>query len=211
VKIKTKPQQIQRIEPSEPTDALTEFAAARGLSPELLQDVGIRVDDDSRYPVVIPYPHLSGIWYERRRRWVGDDSKPKYLSPKHADPHLYNPLGLGPNADVVWITEGEIDCLSLIEIGRPAVGTQGTQSYDGRWSLLFSSAVVVLAFDNDDAGDKFRFKVSQFFDERRLHHFKPPFGEDLNSMLQGGSLLAEVEAFEMEEGLWVTGRVGGNE
>lgn len=201
MRVKTKGNEVVQIKPSEVTDPLEELAKARGLSVDLLTSVGIRVEMDSNHPIVIPYPHLSGEWYERRRRWIGDDSKPKYLSPKKSDPHLYNPLGLGPNAEVVWITEGEIDALSLVEIGRPAVGTQGTSSYDGRWSLLFDSAEVVLAFDADDAGDKFRMKVAQFYDQRQLHHFKPPFDSDLNAMLTDGTLLEEVLAFEAEVGL----------
>ncbi len=207
MKVRTRHREIVRPQPSEVTDPLEELAEARGLGLDLLTQVGIWVDDQGAYPpghshpIVIPYPNLSGIWYERRRRWVGDDSKPKYLSPKDADPHLYNPLGLGPNADVIWITEGEIDALSLIEVGRPAVGTQGTSTYDGRWSLLYDSAHVVLAFDADDAGDKFRLKVAQFYDQRKVHHFKPPRDQDLNSMLQKGTLLEEVEAFEQEVGL----------
>lgn len=201
MRVKTKRGPVETVSRSAHTEDLEELAEARGLSVELLRDVGIWVDEGDPHPIVIPYPNLSGIWYERRRRWVGDNSKPKYLSPKRADVHLYNPLGLGPNADTIWITEGEIDCLSLVEIGRPAVGTQGTKSYDGRWSLLFEHATVVLAFDNDDEGDKFRFKVAQFYDERQVHHFKPPFDSDLNQMLQDGTLLDEVEAFEAEEGL----------
>ena len=201
MRIKTRGNEIVTVTKSEATELLEELAEARALSVELLTDVGIRVEEDTSHPIVIPYPHLSGTWYERRRRWIGDNSKPKYLSPKHADPHLYNPLGLGPNAEVVWITEGEIDALSLIEIGRPAVGTQGTSSYDGRWSQLFEHAEVVLAFDADEAGDTFRRKVSQFYDQRQLHQFVCPEDMDLNSMLQEDILLEEVEAFEQETGL----------
>ncbi len=201
MKVKTRGNEIVTVTKSQPTEPLEELADARALSLDLLTDVGVRIEEGTSHPIVIPYPNLSGTWYERRRKWIGDDSKPKYLSPKHADPHLYNPLGLGPNAEVVWITEGEIDALSLIEIGRPAVGTQGTQTYDGRWSLLYEHAEVVLAFDADDAGDDFRRKVAGFFDQRNLHHFKPPEDEDLNSLLQDGVLLEEVEAFEQEAGL----------
>jgi DNA primase len=182
---------------------LSAIAEERALPLDLLQDVGIYVDwdKDGQFPIFIPYPHMQGVWYERQRRWLDDERKPKYMSPKHSEPHLYNPWFLGPNASIVYICEGELDTLSLITIGRPAVGMAGAGLFDRRWLHLFSHCDIVLALDGDDAGRKAEMKMAEYIDPQQLHFLKVPDGEDLNSMLIDGTLEDHVIEFEIKYGL----------
>jgi len=53
----------------------------------------------------------------------------------------------------VWFAEGELDCLSLVVSGIPAVGILGTQNFKREWIHLFAQAHVVLALDPDAAGN----------------------------------------------------------
>lgn len=188
---------------STPDEWLEELAADRALPVSLMAEVGITVDWDrsEEHPIFIPYPHMQGIWYERQRRWIDDDRKPKYKSPRHSEPHLYNPWFLGPNADHLYLCEGEFDALSLISLGRPAVGVAGVGAFDRRWLHLYRYATVILAYDGDEAGRKAEMKLAEYIDPRQLHHLKVPDGEDLNGMLMAGTLLEHVERFEEREGI----------
>jgi len=154
-------------EPAQPTPvtagttSLDELAEARGLPATLLSEVGIYAGDTG---YKIPYPNLTGIWYEREMPYSG---YPKYLSPKGAEPHLYNPKQIGPDVGSVWIAEGEFDTLTLINLGVNAVGLPGTGTMtpdeDGEtkgrfrkaWVHLFwSCRPIIIAMDPDEAGQK---------------------------------------------------------
>lgn len=138
--------------------SLDSFAPTRGLTLEEVERFEIRVQDDE---VILPVWGKNGVWYERTHRPGG---KPKYLSPKGASPHLYNPLGLGPDSPEVWIGEGEFDAISLIVCGAPALGIQGTQSFHPYWALLFGPPThIVLALDPDDAGQQSASALMELF------------------------------------------------
>lgn len=124
--------------------SLEDLADARGFTPDELARWGITVEGDVVY---IPTVYGSGTW---GRRTYDPNRKAKYL-PEHAGMgnHLYNPLGLGPNAREVWLAEGEFDTLSLVSVGAPAVGVLGASSFNRRWALLYQGASVVVAFDPD--------------------------------------------------------------
>lgn len=129
--------------------SLDEFAATRGFEPEELSRWGISVEGDV---VLIPVLGRHGAWYHREHRPGGS---PKYKPRgEGVGNHLYNPLGLGPGADVVWLAEGEFDTLSLVTVGAPAVGVLGAASFDRHWALLYSSALVIVAFDPDSESDE---------------------------------------------------------
>ncbi len=59
---------------------------------------------------------------------------------------------LGPVPELVVLTEGLFDWLTLIEWGLPAVAVLGTQGLDRVAAALQSCSRVALAFDADDAG-----------------------------------------------------------
>jgi hypothetical protein len=64
-----------------------------------------------------------------------------------------------PEARTVYLTEGESDCLALIQAGLEADGTAacvaspGT-SFPAAWAPLFTGKRVVLCFDHDEPGRK---------------------------------------------------------
>jgi hypothetical protein len=153
---------------------LESFAYSRGFDEHELKEFGVRVENGE---VVIPILGRTGVWYERRHRPNG---VPKYLSPKGASHHLYNPLGLGPHSDEVWFAEGEFDTLSLVVSGVPGVGILGTESFRAEWALLFEHAEIVIAFDNDTAGERRAETFMQMWPPGRVHRFNPSPYSDLN-------------------------------
>lgn len=154
---------------------LESFATSRGFSAQTLEKYGIRVEDGV---VVIPLLGRNGhVWYEREHRPGG---QPKYLSPKGVEPHLYNPLGLGPHSTEVWLAEGEFDTIALIEAGAPACGVLGANSFYSPWVHLFSGARIVLAFDPDDAGRQAADKIAGLFGQLTtvdVFDIPPPHGD----------------------------------
>jgi DNA primase len=60
---------------------------------------------------------------------------------------------LGEDVDRAYLTEGAVDCLSLMELGLSAVGIPGAAGFKSAWVPLFDGVPeVVVAFDNDEAG-----------------------------------------------------------
>jgi DNA primase len=65
----------------------------------------------------------------------------------------------------VFLTEGAIDCLSLCEIGLPAIGIPGASGFKAEWTALFDGVPdIVIAFDRDDAGRTGARKVVEAFE-----------------------------------------------
>jgi DNA primase len=150
------------------------YATKRGFTPEEFVRYGVREDGDR---IIIPTLGRKGAWYERIHRPNGN---PKYEGPKGASSHLYNPLGLGPGAEEVWIAEGEFDCLSLVVVGIPAVGVLGAGNFNRHWALLFEGAEIVIAFDPDEAGNTQAEKLAQLWPEGQVSRFSPLPYDDLN-------------------------------
>lgn len=156
--------------------------ASRGFSAGTLEKYGVHIEDDV---VLIPLLGRNGhVWYEREHRPGG---KPKYLSPRGVQPHLYNPLGLGPHSPEVWLAEGEFDTISLIEAGAPACGVLGASSFNRHWAQLFTHARVIVAFDPDEAGKEAAAKVAALFDPSKVELFDawPLMYEDFNDWWKG--------------------------
>ena len=164
----------------------------RGISTDTLEDCGVWWNNENnRYPVAVPYPYLEGEWYTRIMRDPRDsDTQPKVLSPKNAEYHLYNPLRIGPNADLVFFCEGEYDTLSVIDCGFDAVGSQGTNTFNPVWARLFGGAINCIAFDGDAAGVKASRTLRKFFHDQGSYAYLVGTEEnyDLNDLHQQGVL-----------------------
>lgn len=169
---------------------MEQFEESRGFTHGELAQYGIRVEGGH---IIIPTLGRSGHWYERLRCEAG--CHPKYWSPPGTEPHLYNPLGLGPNSDTVWIAEGELDALSLVVSGTPAVGVLGAGNFRREWALLFEQADVVVAFDADDAGDTSAAKVMELF--QHVSRFTPAPYKDMNE-----AFAADRQEFERVVKAW---------
>jgi hypothetical protein len=171
---------------------LHEFEQSRGFEPGELAEFGIRIEGSL---VLIPtLGRGNTAWYERIHRPSGS---PKYESPSGAVAHLFNPLGLGPHSDEVWIAEGEFDTLSLVVAGAPAMGVLGAGSFRREWALLFEGAEIVIAFDPDEAGNTQAEKLTQLWTPGQVSRFDPsPYG-DLNDWFK-----ADREGFEEAVKAW---------
>jgi DNA primase len=142
----------------------------------------------------IPYLTRAGV-VSLRFRCIGtehpdiEDCKdvpghPKYLGLPGDTLRLFNPEALHKSTDHLVITEGEIDAITAVQAGLPAVGLPGVSAlreYTPRM-LKGYDRVYVLA-DNDDKGQggEFSQRVAELVDNARVV-FMPP-GDDVNSFV----------------------------
>jgi DNA primase len=143
--------------------------------------------------LAIPYLTTSGV-VDIRYRSITRDDGPKYLSRHGAKVHLFGVLSLLKPSSRIVLTEGEIDCITLNQLGVPAVGVPGANAWKDYWRLLLSDYDdVTVVCDGDQAGRDFGKKVAEKVDGATVIHL--PDGMDVNDMyVQHGAdaLLAKV-------------------
>ena len=128
----------------------TEYFTNRGLSQKTIDKFKLGYDPEKNL-VTIPYnPDCKG--YVDRVLWDGNS---KYY--KHGN-ELFNVDALySGNSDYVFATEGQIDAMSLIEIGLSAVGLGGVNEVSKLVQKLKekpTKKVLIVALDNDKAGKR---------------------------------------------------------
>lgn len=109
----------------------------------------------------------------------------KYMTVPGDRARMYNTLALIDACDTIAITEGELDAITAVACGVPAVGLPGAQSWKPwfRDPFLGYETVYVLA-DGDEAGH--RFAVTVMKDLPNAKHIPMPKGEDVNSVVRAG-------------------------
>jgi DNA primase len=101
--------------------------------------------------LAIPYVTRAGIVAMRFRRLAGDG--PKYLSEPGEESRLYHPEGFFRHERFICLCEGELDTITAVQVGLPAVGVPGANSWGKFFYRAFDGydAVFILA-DQDDKG-----------------------------------------------------------
>jgi DNA primase len=174
----------------ESSEALDYLTNHRGLSPEIVQDAslgyvaepGIKEHEQFRGWISIPYfTPLGGLRYIRFRRL--DAGKPKYKQPYGVKLVPYS-LELLPAAQV-FITEGEIDALTLQDMGHAAVALPGAKAWKKPWRWMFRECdlvSVIMDSDNDGqlAQEKILIQLEQAGIEAR--GIELPVGKDVNDL-----------------------------
>ncbi len=113
---------------------------------------------------------------------------PKELSLAGHIPLPYNARLLDGEPGQIYLCEGVIDTLTLLEQGFPAVGVPGAANFKAAWAPLFRNKSVHVAFDPDGPGDTGAAKAierltAMGIEARRL---APPTGKDLNEWFRKG-------------------------
>jgi len=134
----------------------TSYLKDRGISEAVANKFNIGFCKDFNYggvkddALIIPIgPHSYNI------RFINQTEKGNRYR-KNGDAGLFNPEALKSDKPV-WIVEGEIDCMSIIEAGGEAVGlgsTSGSElltAYIKKYNL---NPYLIIALDNDAAGMK---------------------------------------------------------
>ncbi len=160
-----------------------EYFKKRGLKEDIIKRSNLR--ENKKY-VIIPY-------YDKDKRFLfnkcrSKQSKKFWYHLKRGSLTLYNFWNLAGYKDYVVITEGEIDCLTLLQFKINAVGSPGAGLFNESWIEYFSHIQkIYIAYDNDVAGIEGARKLSEeVFGSRETHNiFVPREGgvKDINDLL----------------------------
>lgn len=140
------------------------------------------LDEDARGMISIPYTTPNGPVALRFRRPPQREHGPKYWQPEGSVLTIFNTPAFFESEETIAITEGEMDCMTLVQAGIPAVGIPGASAWKSHYELLFEGYTsVLICADNDDqgAGRKFAAKIAQKVPGPRVVLMPP--NHDVNS------------------------------
>lgn len=168
--------------------AAAKWLISRGLTDETLADFKIgELQRDGKTFAVFPYLR-DGELVNVKYRDVAE--KRGMRQEKDAEPCLYGWHLIGPKVRSVAITEGEIDAMTLHQVGVPALsvnaGAGNHQWIESDWERLERFSEILVCFDDDEAGHKGAQEVVQRLGPERCRVVK--FGaKDANQWLQDGA------------------------
>ena len=127
----------------------TDYLTKRGISPETQRKfhcgyvAGFMYKGNQTTPaVIIPTSESSYMWR----------STTENLKQKRGAAHILNISAL--NQPYCFVVEGEIDCMSIDELGFPCIGLGSTSNINKIFNHNISNTVLIIAMDNDHAGQK---------------------------------------------------------
>ena len=132
---------------------------------------------------IVPYPN-EAYYFTRIINKKGDYDKLKLPG----QIPLFNG-GCILDKDIIWVTEGQFDCLSLLQCGVASISTDSANTYNTLIKYIednnVTNKVFVVAYDNDDTGLNYAKKLMALLKEKGLHtlQYIPTGGKDINEML----------------------------
>lgn len=140
---------------NEHDDEAMKYLESRGITIDTANRFNLGHCLSEQYPsnqLVIPTSR-----YTYNIRAISDDTKQKYYRPKGMPVILFNEDALNQKRYPVFVVEGEIDAISIEELGYPSVAL-GSASNIGliseRTDLNELEYPLIVALDNDDTGKK---------------------------------------------------------
>lgn len=133
--------------------------------------------------IAIPHLNKRGCNVIRFRKMPGQSSQMKYWQPAGSAYGVYNVTEFLVPRDMIAVCEGEIDTITLNQIGVHAVGFPGVESWSNYHARMFDGyATVIICADSDTAGEKFAAKVAARVPGPRV--ITLPNGADINDLLK---------------------------
>lgn len=139
-----------------------------------------------KHNLIMPYLESDGTPVYFQARSIESDTTPKELNLKGSITIPYNRYLLNQEPGVIYLCEGVIDTLTLLEKGFQAVGVPGVKAFREDWVRMFENKKVYLAFDNDAPGREASVRIEALFKSNGLfvNQVDLPEGEDINSFFQ---------------------------
>lgn len=130
----------------------TDYFTSRGLSEEIIEKYQLGYDDNymSHKAVIIPTGKASFV-----ARFTAQSAEYRYR--KTGNSQIYLKSTLAEASSPIFVVEGEIDALSIVEVGGEAVGLGSTSNYKKLLLQVQEKKPVqplILALDNDKAGNE---------------------------------------------------------
>lgn len=158
----------------------------RGLKPEAIERFRLGFVDDPlpghehmRGRISIPYLAPDGSVGTIRFRAPGGSGGKKYLSMANDPPRLFNTSALEAPVTGLFVTEGELDAITVSMLDFPAVGVPGATAWNPVWRWVFAQySVIYVLHDDDDPGKDLADTICAQLDSARPI---PMTGGDVNS------------------------------
>lgn len=127
-------------------------------SMEVLQYVGLFNDKGNlryyKHPLIFPYLDSQNRASHFQARALERSTEPKELHLRGTVPFPYNVSALDQKMGWIYLCEGVVDTLTMLQQNIAAVGIPGVRSFKADWVPLFKNKNVVLCLDHDEAGRK---------------------------------------------------------
>ena len=192
----------------------TDYPQRRGLSSATLERFNIGFDGAWKHPKVVAegknppatprliIPTSSASYLARDTRAEIPENQTQYSKSKVGKVHIFNLEALEDAERPCFVVEGEIDALSIIEVGGNALALGSTSNADTLIRALEGRKLkqpLIIALDNDEPGEKAAKRLCDGLEKQGLTFYRrnPCEGfKDANEALQKDpdSLRAAVEA-----------------
>lgn len=170
----------------------------RGLTLETLNRFQIGYIESWRHPKApnapasprLIIPTSKGSYLARDTREQIPEEQRAYSKSKVGSIHLFNADALQTATKPIFVVEGELDALSIIDVGGEAVGLGTTTKVKSLLELLKTkkpAQPLIIALDNDEAGEKAYRELSEGLQGLSIPFYRlNPAGEykDANEALQ---------------------------
>ena len=112
--------------------------------------------------VIIPTSINSYVAVDVRPRGSIAEQEKKYVKVKEGKVQLFNLKALQESSEPIFIVEGEIDALSVIEVGHIAIGLGSVSNYKKLVNVVEKNPPkfpILIALDNDESGHQTSLKL----------------------------------------------------
>ena len=157
----------------------TDYLKKRGLSQEIADRFKLGFIKEWKHPktpnapltprLIIPTSKES--YTARDTRENIPDSQIQYVKSKVGSVHIFNAKALKKATKPIFIVEGEIDALSIMEVGGEAIGIGSVTMYKSFLDLVKVNRpeqLLLIGLDNDNSGQEYSKKLIQGLDELEL-------------------------------------------
>lgn len=173
---------------------VAQWLQGRGISAATLEAFKVREVTRGGQPWAL-FPYLrDGVYVNGKYRNPAE--KKGMQQEKDAEPCLFGWHLIAPNCRQVAICEGEIDAMTLHQVGIAALsvnaGAGNHQWIESDWARLEQFSDILVCFDNDDAGDKGAVEVMRRLGIERCRRMRVG-AKDANQWLQDGAIPADFE------------------
>ena len=181
----------------------TDYFKKRGLSLETVKRFNIGYCEAWKHPkaptapasprLIIPTSPTSYLARDTRQELT--ESQQKYYKQKVGDIHIFNIEALEGEAPI-FIVEGEIDALSIIEAGGEAIGLGSAGNVSKLLEILKTKKpkkAFIIALDNDDTGRKAQAKLIEGLEDLGLNYIEKDIAQGFKDSNE--ALIADVFDF----------------
>lgn len=124
-----------------------------------------------RHPIIIPYYRKNRLVFLQGRvirNATETVSRYQFLSGVPVELFNADVMDLIKTGQILYVTEGAFDCMTLIQEGMPAVSLGSATMFKREWMKLFRRFEICFYFDNDAAGQKAAREYGDLFSQYRI-------------------------------------------